>query len=191
MIYLQLFFNFFIIGLVSFGGGYAMIPLIKEIVINNEWLTQEQILNYIAVSESTPGPIAINIATLVGSSQGGILGSILATIGVVLPSFVIILLISICFKTIIQKKPISAMLDAIKPAFIGLIIATGMTMILSHVFALNSIKSDVSIDWISLIIFAVIIIISAIYKKLRKKPISPIFTIIIGGILGLVCYGLV
>ena len=94
MIYLQLFLTFLEIGAVSFGGGYAMIPLIREKVISHGWLVEEELLNMIAVSESTPGPIAVNMATFIGSEQGGVLGAMLATLGVVLPSFIIILLIS-------------------------------------------------------------------------------------------------
>ena len=92
MIYLQLFLTFLEIGAVSFGGGYAMISLIREKVLSYGWMTDEELINMIAVSESTPGPIAVNIATFVGSRQGGALGSLLATLGVVLPSFLIILL---------------------------------------------------------------------------------------------------
>ena len=87
MIYLKLFLTFFKIGAVSFGGGYGMISLIREEVISNGWLTEEKLLNMIAVSESTPGPIAVNIATFIGSNQAGILGSFFATLGVVTPSF--------------------------------------------------------------------------------------------------------
>ena len=101
-IYLQLFLTFLKIGAVSFGGGYAMISLVRETCIANGWLTEEEILNFIAVSESTPGPIAINMATFVGSSQGGILGSFLATLGVVLPSFVIILLVAAVMRNVLK-----------------------------------------------------------------------------------------
>ena len=87
MIFLKLFITFFQIGLFTFGGGYAMISLISEKVTAYGWLTEEELLNMIAVSESTPGPIAINMATFVGSDQGGVLGAICATLGVVLPSF--------------------------------------------------------------------------------------------------------
>ena len=93
MIYIELFLNFLQVGAVSFGGGYAMISLIREKVLMNGWLSEGELLNMIAVSESTPGPIAVNMATFVGSKQGGILGSFVATLGVVLPSFIIILII--------------------------------------------------------------------------------------------------
>ena len=95
MIYLELFLTFLQVGAFSFGGGYGMISLIRERVLAHGWLCEEELLNMIAVAESTPGPIAVNMATFVGSSQGGFLGALLATIGVVLPSFIIILLISV------------------------------------------------------------------------------------------------
>ena len=89
MIYLKLFLTFLEIGTVSFGGGYGMIALVREAVLGNSWLTEEEFLNLIAVSESTPGPIAVNTATFVGSTQGGFFGALAATLGVVLPSFLV------------------------------------------------------------------------------------------------------
>ena len=94
MIYLQLFLNFLMIGALSFGGGYGMISLVRETVLRHGWLTEAEFLSFIAVSESTPGPLAINMATFIGSSQGGFPGALIATLGVVLPSFFIILLIA-------------------------------------------------------------------------------------------------
>ena len=91
MILLKLFLTFLKIGAVSFGGGYGMIPLMREEVLLHSWIGEETFLNFIAVSESTPGPIAVNMATFIGSSQGGILGAFVATLGVVLPAFLIIL----------------------------------------------------------------------------------------------------
>ena len=88
MIYLKLFLNFLMIGALSFGGGYGMVSLVRETVISNGWLSESEFLNFIAVSESTPGPLAVNMATFIGSTQGGFLGSFLATLGVVLPSFI-------------------------------------------------------------------------------------------------------
>ena len=92
MILLQLFWNFLVIGAVSFGGGYGMISLVRETVLGHGWLTESEFLSFIAVSESTPGPLAVNMATFIGASQAGLAGSFAATVGVVLPSFVIILL---------------------------------------------------------------------------------------------------
>ena len=101
MIYIKLFLNFLMIGAVSFGGGYGMISLVREVVISNGWLSEGELMSFIAVSESTPGPLAVNMATFVGSSQGGLLGSFLATLGVVLPSFVIILLIAAMLRNLL------------------------------------------------------------------------------------------
>jgi chromate transport protein ChrA len=110
MIYLKLFLTFFEIGLFTFGGGYAMISLIRDRAVTLGWLAEEELLNMIAVSESTPGPIAVNMATFVGSTQGGILGSLAATLGVVLPSFIIILLIAS-----ILKNPVVVPSKSIRP----------------------------------------------------------------------------
>ena len=94
MIFLELFLTFFKIGLFTFGGGYAMLPFIQEAVVTNKWMPEEEIVNFIAVSESTPGPFAVNISTYVGAEMGGFLGSVCATLGVVLPSFIVILIVS-------------------------------------------------------------------------------------------------
>ena len=91
---LKLFLIFFEIGAVSFGGGYGMVSLIREIVLSNGWMTESEFMSFVAVTESTPGPIAVNMATFVGASQGGVFGALVATLGVVLPSFIIILLIA-------------------------------------------------------------------------------------------------
>ena len=97
-IYLLLFLEFFKIGLFTFGGGYAMIPLVKEVVLEYGWLTESEFYNFIGICESTPGPIAINMATYIGARQGDLLGSICATVGVILPSFIIIILIAALLK---------------------------------------------------------------------------------------------
>ena len=107
MIYLRLFLNFLMIGALSFGGGYGMVSLVRERVLSNGWLTENEFLNFIAVSESTPGPLAVNMATFIGSTQGGILGSFVATLGVVLPSFLIILLIASALKNLMKYAPVS------------------------------------------------------------------------------------
>ena len=190
MIYLELFLTFLKIGAVSFGGGYAMIPLIQDAVVSNSWLTLEEILNFIAVSESTPGPIALNMATFVGASQGGILGAMLATLAITLPAYLLILLISMFARNLIEKKPVQAIIGGIKPAVMGLIIATSITIGLSVIFNIDAIGSTFSLDIFALLILAVVIITSLVYKKLKKKPISPIILIIISGILGIICYGI-
>lgn len=182
MIYLLLFWEFFKIGLFSFGGGYSMIPLMKEACLRQNWLDEDMLLNYIGVSESTPGPIAINMATFIGASQGGILGSIVATLGAILPSFVIILIIAIALKNFIKNKYVQATLKGMRPVVVGLIIFTGISMMLT-VVQIYPIQENIS--YLSIIIIAVLFVVSFVYKKIRKKSIPSIIIILISGCLGL------
>ena len=129
MIYLKLFLTFFEIGAVSFGGGYGMVSLIREKVLLNGWLTEAGFLDIIAVSESTPGPLAVNMATFVGSSQAGFFGSVCATLGVVLPSFIIILLIAAALKGLMKYAGVQAFLSGVRPCVVALISATAITTV--------------------------------------------------------------
>ena len=128
MIFIELFFTFFKIGLFTVGGGYAMLPLIRTEVLSKGWLTAEEIVNFIAVSESTPGPFAVNIATYIGSVRGGAAGAACATLGVVLPSFLIILVIERCYKKFKSSKIVAGLMSGLKPAVIGLIAAAVLTV---------------------------------------------------------------
>ena len=130
MIYWYLFIEFLKIGLFTFGGGYAMLPLIKEVVLKYSWLTEEQFFDFIGVCESTPGPVAINMATYIGSMQGGFLGSLIATFAVVLPSFIIILLVASILKKFINNRFFQQALLGIKAVIIGLIFSTGITLLI-------------------------------------------------------------
>lgn len=183
MIYLQLFLEFFKIGLFTFGGGYAMIPLIKEVVLNYGWLTEEQFIDFIGVCESTPGPIAINMATFVGSSQAGIGGAAVATLGVVLPSFIIILLVASILKRFIKNKYVERALTGIKAVVIGLILSTGI-MSLIQCIGYESLSSF-AVNYASIIIFSVLCAIYFLYLKITKKKISAVLIIIIAALLGL------
>ena len=187
---LDLFLTFLKIGVVSFGGGYAMIPLITDEVISHGWLTNAEIMNFIAVSESTPGPIAINMATFIGSSQGGILGACLATLGVVLPSFIIILLIATLITGLLKFAGVKAFLGGLRPVVVGLIVGTAVTMFLSVVLTLEEIAGGVSFEWKALVIFAITACIHFIIKKIKKKAPSPILLILISAVLGIIFYGL-
>ena len=146
MIYIQLFLSFFEIGLFTFGGGYAMISLIRDKTLAFGWLTEDELLNMIAVSESTPGPIAVNMATFVGSMEGGILGSLVATLGVVLPSFIIILLISAVVKGLLKYKGVQAFLNGVRPCIVSLIIGTAVTMSLGTLLGFTSVYSGFAVD---------------------------------------------
>ena len=188
MIYLKLFLTFFEIGLFTFGGGYAMITLIREKALAYGWLGEEELLNMIAVSESTPGPIAVNMATFVGSTQGGILGSFVATLGVVLPSFIIILLISALIRGFLKFKGVQAFLGGVRPCVVALILATAVTMALSTLFGISAIGSSVLPDVKGIIILAVLVVIACIFKKIKKKKPSPILMILISAGLGILLY---
>ncbi|MBO7345303.1 MAG: chromate transporter [Clostridia bacterium] len=188
-IFLDLFLTFFKIGIVSFGGGYAMIPLVTDEALRYGF-TSEAVLNFIAVAESTPGPIAINMATYIGSVQGGIFGSICATLGVVLPSFIIILIISSVIKGLMQFGGVKAFLNGLRPVVVGLIIGTATTLLLTVILSIKSVYDTVVFDWKALVIFLVVAVIGFGHKKLKKKALSPILLIIISAVLGIVLYGL-
>ncbi|MBR2650243.1 MAG: chromate transporter [Clostridia bacterium] len=188
MIYLELFFTFFCIGAVCFGGGYAMISLMKDMAISHGWLTEGELLNMIAVSESTPGPIAVNMATFIGSSEAGVPGALAATLGVVLPSFIIILLIASLFRNFLKYRGVSALLSGIRPAIPALIIGTGITMLLSVLFGFKSYTDQIVPDLGAIIIFLIIAVISPIIKLITRKKPSPIVLILISAGLGIIVY---
>ena len=131
---IELFLAFFKIGLFTFGGGYAMIPLISQEVAAHGWLTAEQLVDFVAVSESTPGPFAVNIATFVGMRVHGVAGAALATLGVVLPSFLIILLVARFFRRFRQSFAVRGVLFGLKPAVVGLIGAAAVSVAAASLF---------------------------------------------------------
>lgn len=188
IIYLTLFLTFLKIGAVAFGGGYAMISLVKEEVLQNAWLTESEFINFIAVAESTPGPIAVNMATFIGSSQAGFLGSVCATLGVVLPSFVIILIIASIFNNLLKFAGVKWALSGIKPVIAALITSTAISLLLTCFLGSDKFNGTFSFDYKSVIIFGVVVITSIGYKKLRKKNLSPILLIIISAILGIILF---
>lgn len=187
---LELFLTFFKLGLFTFGGGYAMIPLISDEVVSRGWASETDIMNLIAVSESTPGPIAINMATFIGASQGGLPGAIIATLGVVLPAFLIILLIASVMKNLLQYGGVKAFLAGVRPVVVGLIVATGITLALTVILGFSSVKEPIAFDYKALIIFAVAAAVSFGYKKIFKKGISVILLIVLSALLGMLLYGL-
>lgn len=188
MLYLKLFLTFFEIGLFTFGGGYAMISLVREKVVMLGWLTEQEVINLVAVSESTPGPIAVNMATFVGSTQGGVWGSICATLGIVLPSFIIILLISALMKNFLKYKGVQAFLGGVRPCVVALICGTAATLFLSTLLGLSTINSIITPDYIGIGIFAFLVALGFVYKKIKGKKLSPIILIIISAIMGMAIY---
>jgi chromate transporter len=183
MIYFTLFLEFFKIGLFTFGGGYAMVPLLREVVLKYNWLSEERFYDFIGICESTPGPIAVNMATYVGSTQGGFLGSLVSTFAVILPSFIIILLIASILKKFIKNKYVNYFLDGIKPIVLALILATGISLSFKSVF--NG-YTNISFNIIPLIIILALTSIYFIFKYLLKKKLNSIFIILIAAALGIV-----
>ena len=186
MLLLTLFLEFLKIGLFTFGGGYAMIPLIKEAVLKHGWLSEEQFLNMIGVSEVTPGPIAINMATYVGSTQAGILGSIICTIGVVLPAFVIMLLISILLKKFMKNRLVQSALHGIKFVAVALIAASALTLFADVLFP-YSIGQNASVtpNCVAIKIFILVVAGYFLLKIVLKKKPGPISIIIMSAVIGL------
>ena len=188
MICFKLFFAFFEIGMFTFGGGYAMISFIRDKALEFGWLTEEELLNMVAISESTPGPIAVNMATFVGATQGGFFGSLAATLGVVLPSFVIILLISACIRNFLKYKGVQAFLKGVRPCIVALILATAITMSFSSLLHFTTITDGISPDMRGIVILAILIFVSFVWEKMKKKKPSPILMILISAGLGMAFY---
>ena len=151
-------------------------------------MTEEELLNFAGVETVIPGPIAVNMATFIGYEQGGFLGALLATVGVVLPSFVIILIVAALIKNLMKYPAVNAFITGMRPALGGLILATAATMGLTVLFGLENVSSSFSFDWRMLIILAVIIAVPIVCKKLVKKEFSPIFLIIVSAIFGILLF---
>ena len=183
---LMLFLEFLKIGLFTFGGGYAMIPLIKEAVLKHGWMNEAQFLNMIGVSEVTPGPIAINMATYVGSTQAGFIGSLLCTIGVVLPAFTIMLLISILLKKYMKNKYVQSALNGIKFVAVALIAASALTIFADVLFP-YSLENGINVipNRTAIKMFIIIIAGYFLLKIVLKKKPGPISIIIMSAIVGL------
>lgn len=185
MMYLKLFYEFFKIGLFTFGGGYAMIPVVEDVVLKNNWLTIDQFNTMLGICESTPGPMAVNMATYIGTNQGNLLGSVIATIGVVLPSYLIILIISSILTKFDENKYVKRFINGIKPIIASLVIITGLVLLLNCIFSYNEFNSEIMVNEISLITFINIVLISFLYKKIKKKNLSAIHIIILSAIFGI------
>ena len=190
MIYWKLFLTFLQVGAVSFGGGYGMISMIRELALQNGWLTEAELLNMIAVAESTPGPIAVNMATFVGSTQGGAWGSLCATLGVVLPSFIIILLIATLIRNFLKYAGVKAFLGGVRPCIVGLILATAITLGLNCLLHFKTIGNIPAPDFKALIILGILILLKLLDQKILKKRISPIVMILISAGLGMIFYSI-
>lgn len=190
MILLILFWVFFKIGLFTIGGGYAMISTMSDEVVNRGWISKDLVSVFIGIAESTPGPLAINMATFIGFNQYGVLGAIVATLSVALPSFIIIVIVAKMVDKFLENKIVRYVVDGIKSAVIGLIFATALYMVYEicfhDVYNFNQIKN---IDYKALIIVILIFIFSKL--KIKGKKFSPIMLIIVSAGFGIILYGLI
>lgn len=186
MMYLSLLLGFLRVGCFSFGGAYGAIPLIRDVVLSNHWMSEDTLTYMIAVSESTPGPIMVNLATYVGSQQAGLVGAVIATTAVVLPSFLIILLLTSVLKQVFRYSLIQAILNGLQPCMIGIILATGTYMILS-----SCITREPKIEFHLQPILITILLVASMWgwKRITRKKMSPITLIGFAAILGVLVYG--
>lgn len=187
MIYLDLLIGFLKVGCFAFGGAYGAIPLIRDVVMSYGWISDEMFTYMVAVSESTPGPIMVNLATYIGSQQAGFVGALLATLGVVLPSFIIILLLTALLKTFLKNPYVQAVIHGIKPCIIGIVLATGVYMIFKNCFLKGGAFSP---DFVTIAITLALFVVSYCYKKFKKKQLSPIMLIVISAVMGVAAYGI-
>ena len=179
---LELFWSFFQVGLFSFGGGYAAMPLIQQQVVDGHgWLNMTEFADIITISQMTPGPIAINSATFVGMRIAGIPGALVATLGCVLPSCAVSLLLARLYLKYRQLYLIHGALTGLRPAVIALIASAGVTILADVLVAAAG-----GVDWLGAGIFAAGLAVLLIWKK-----IDPIWVMLGAGVLGLVGYGLV
>lgn len=191
MIYLELFLTFFMIGAVTFGGGYAMLPMIQE-QVGARWgdiISNESLINFVAVSESTPGPFAVNMATYVGSVVGGqtgsvaasVFGSFCATVGVVLPSFIVILIVAKCYDKFRNSHIVKGCMTGLKPAVVGLISGAILSVVVTVFF-----PTGVSLAVFGGVPFYTCAVISAGMLILAFKKLHPILIVCISAVLGIV-----
>ncbi|MBQ7669379.1 MAG: chromate transporter [Clostridia bacterium] len=186
MMLLELFLGFLKIGLFSFGGAYGAIPLIREVVLSYGWIEEEKLSYMIAVGESTPGPIMVNLATYIGSEKAGVPGAVIATLTVILPAFLIILILTLLLKNLMKNGLFQSILGSLKSCVIGIILATGGYMILKN--CIGSVDA-VSTDIAAIILTAALAVIYFGSKKFIKGGISPIILICLAGAAGVLIYG--
>ena len=190
MIYLELFLGFLQVGCFAFGGAYAAIPLIRDVVLSYGWISEDMLADMIAISESTPGPVTVNLATYVGASQGGLLGALVATFAIVLPAFVILLLITALFRNLLKYPAVQALLRAMIPCVIGIILATGLWMIWRTAFGAPSALSPA---WRTVGLTAALAALwfggKAILRKTGRKAPSPVWLLLTAAVSGVLIWG--
>ena len=199
MEFLMLFWVFFQIGLFTIGGGHAMIPLIMEKVVAEGWVSEETLIDFIAISESTPGPFAVNIATYTGTVVGeayggfgyGVLGALCATFGVVAPSVIIIVLVVKLFSRFMTKPSVQEVFTGVRSSVAGLLLSVFATLFVTVILGLSSVwdKSEVGFDYIGFIIFAVMMVAGNV--KIKGKKLHPIAIVLMSALMGVLMYGFI
>ncbi len=186
MIYIELFWSFFQIGLFSVGGGYAAMPLIqKQIVEANGWLTMSQFADVVTIAEMTPGPIAINSATFVGTMIAGLPGAVSATLGCVFPSCVIVMLLAYVYYRFRKLNAVQGVLGGLRPAVTAMIASAGISLLLTAVCGSPTMPTDIKgIDIAALVIFA------GAFIALRRFKVSPIAVMAGAGAAGALLFSL-
>ena len=180
MVLIELFLAFLKIGAFTFGGGYAMIAMIQAEAECHGWLTQEELVDFVALSESTPGPLVVNMATFVGIRTGGILGAIIATLGIILPSFIIILIIAKCFEKYKKSKAVGGIMSGLKPAVVGMIGAAFISVARTVFF-----PSGLSVSVFSSASFWVFLGLFVVTAVLAFKKVHPIKIILLSAAIGI------
>ena len=170
-----LFLVFFKIGAFTFGGGYAMLPMIRQEVLAHHWMSDAELINFIAVSESTPGSFAINVATYIGAHTAGIIGALLATAGVILPGFLIILLLAKSLTAFQKSQAVQGMLTGLRPAVVGLIASAALSVSAS-VFNCSQTMPVLS--------FKAGILVMSVYLLFHKRA-HPIFLLFLAALIGI------
>ncbi len=183
---LPLFLAFLRVGAFSFGGGYGSVPLIRETVLSHGWLGEDVLVDMIAVSESTPGPLMINLATWVGAAQAGLPGAVLATLAVILPCFTVLLLVSAAFGAALKNRWVQAAMRGLRPCVTGLILATGFTLAVGQLFP--GLWGDLLPDWRPLLLFALLGAGMLVWKKLRGRRLPPIALILAAAAAGMILF---
>lgn len=191
---LELLFGFLRVGCFAFGGAYGAIPLIRDVVLSYGWMDDEALTYLIAVSESTPGPIMVNLATYIGSRQAGLPGALTATLAVVFPSFCMILLIMMALKTALKNKYVQAVLGGLKPCITGIILATGVYMVFHHCLSFRSslgtgLLAELSLDPRNTVVTLLLVVSMILWKKRFHKALSPVGIILLSACIGVVIYG--
>lgn len=191
MIYLELLWTFFKIGLFTIGGGHAMIPLIMSEVSARDWIDQQVLIDFIGIAESTPGPFAINIATYTGVETAGVLGAVCATFGVVLPSLIIIIIVAKFFSRYMNVPVVQEVFDSVSGAVSGLLLSVVITVGILVLFGMDGLFDGASFtfDPIGLGLFAAITVLA--FVKIKGKRIPPILLIVISAVAGVLLYGFI